>query len=227
MDPRSFYDSPWQQPLLTGAVGLVLGGAAALAAVRAQRTFLARWTVFFAAEALLDGWLTGNSSPLDPRGAAMTVASIVFVVLGDLRLYLLLSRYTRRAWTAGVFAEAFAWAFVPSLVIGVLKRAAPWAVSNLRHLFLVYELTALPLVMLWLQGFVPRRLARPEDAAERAWLSGAAAFFAAQYTLWIVSDVAILQGARWAWALRVVPNVMYYGLFVAWAWRAAPRELKG
>lgn len=226
MNLRAFYESSWQQPGLTGLLGLVLGGAAALAAVRARKTFLARWTMLFAVEALLDAWLTGYSSPLPPNGLAATAASIVFVVLGDLRIYLLFARYTRRAWSPAVFAEAFGWAFAPSLLIAVLKRAAPWAVSNLRHLFLIYELAALPLVMLWLQGFVPRRLARPEDAPARAWLSGAAAFFAAQYFLWIVSDVAILQGARWGWALRVLPNVMYYGLFVAWAWRGAPPELK-
>jgi len=227
MNLRVFYESPLQQPGLTGLIGLIAGGAAALAAMRAQKTFLSRWTLLFALEALLDGWLTGASSPLDPRGAGATAAAIVFVVLGDLRLYLLLARYTRRAWGPAVFAEAFAWAFAPSLVIAALKRLAPWAVSNNRHIFLIYELCALPLLMLWLQGFVPRRLSRPEDAAERAWLSGATAFFAAQYTLWVLADVAILQRASWGWGLRVVPNVMYYGLFVAFAWRSAPPGLKG
>lgn len=226
MDLRAFYESSLQQPGLVGLVGLVAGGAAAVAAARSRRGFLSTWTVLFAAQILVDAWLTGYSSPLDPSGAAATAAAVVFVLLGDLRLYLLLARFTRRAWSAAVFAEAFAWAFAPSLLIALLKRAAPWTVANLRHIFLIYELAALPLVVIWWRALVPRRLAGSDHAPTRAWLAGLGAFFAAQYALWIAADVLILRGAAWAWGLRVIPNVLYYGLFVAWAWRTAPRELR-
>ena len=222
MDLRQFYESPAQQPYLIGLIGLVAGGAAAIAAVRG-RGFLARWTALFAVEALIDCYLTGYGSPLDPNGAAMTVAGVAFVFLGDLRLYLLTARFTRTRWSRAALGEATAWAFAPSLLIAILKRAAPWVVPDLRHIFLVYELAALALLLVWWRAVLPRRDAAPDT---RRWLSAALAFFVAQYALWAGSDVLILAGAPWAWGLRVVPNAMYYGLFVAFVWRRSPTELR-
>lgn len=230
MSLRGFYESAWQQPNLLGALGLILGGAAAWAASRGRATdprqrFLARWTQLFALEALLDCVLTGASSPLGQNTPAMTVAAVVFVVLGDLRLYLLLARLSRPRWTGVALAEALGAALAPSLVIAALKRLAPWLVANGRHIFLIYELTALIPLALWGFALLPARLRdAPED---RRWLGGAVAFFAAQYALWASADVGILLGADLAWGLRVVPNAMYYALFVAWVWRAAPKGLRG
>ncbi len=230
MSLQGFYESAWQQPNLLGALGLLLGGAAAWAASRRRPTdlrqaFLARWTQLFALEALLDCVLTGYSSPLGQNTPAMTVAAVVFVIVGDLRLYLLLARLSRPHWSAVALVEALAASLAPSLVIAALKRLAPWLVANGRHIFLIYELTALIPLALW--GFVllPGRLRdAPED---RRWLRGAVAFFAAQYALWASADVGILAGADLAWGLRVVPNAMYYALFVAWVWRTAPKGLRG
>jgi hypothetical protein len=230
MSLRGFYESAWQQPNLLVALGLLLGGAAAWSASRrgatdARGAFLARWTQLFALEALIDCVLTGSSSPLGQNTPAMTVAAVVFVIVGDLRLYLLLARLSRPRWSAVALAEALAASLAPSLVIAALKRLAPWLVANGRDIFLVYELTALIPLALWGFALLPGRL---RDAPEeRRWLRGAVAFFAAQYVLWASTDVGILQGADLAWGLRVVPNVMYYSLFVAWVWRTAPRGLRG
>ena len=230
MSLQGFYESAWQQPNLLGALGLLLGGAAAWAASRRRPTdprqaFLARWTQLFALEALLDCVLTGYSSPLGQNTPAMTVAAVVFVIVGDLRLYLLLARLSRPRWSGVALVEALAASLAPSLVIAALKRVAPALVANGRNIFLIYELTALIPLALW--GFVllPARLQNaPED---RRWLRGAVGFFAVQYALWASADVGILAGADLAWGLRVVPNLMYYALFVAWVWRTAPKGLRG
>jgi hypothetical protein len=126
---QGFYESAWQQPNLLGALGLLLGGAAAWAASRRRPTdlrqaFLARWTQLFALEALLDCVLTGYSSPLGQNTPAMTVAAVVFVIVGDLRLYLLLARLSRPHWSAVALVEALAASLAPSLVIAALKRLA-------------------------------------------------------------------------------------------------------
>lgn len=230
MSLQGFYESAWQQPRLLGALGLLLGGAAAGAASRGRATdprqaFLARWTQLFALEALIDCVLTGASSPLGQNTPAMTAAAVVFVILGDLRLYLLLARLSRPRWRGAALAEALGAALAPSLVIAALKRLAPWLVANGRHIFLIYELTALIPLALWGFALLPARLR--EVPEERRWLVGAVAFFAAQYALWAAADVGILWGADLAWGLRVVPNAMYYALFVAWVWRTAPKGLRG
>jgi hypothetical protein len=227
---QGFYESAWQQPNLLGALGSLLGGAAAWAAARRRPTdprqaFLARWTQLFALEALLDCVLTGYSSPLGQNTPAMTVASVVFVIVGDLRLYLLLARLSRPRWSTAALVEALAASLAPSLVIAVLKRAAPALVANGRNIFLIYELTALIPLACWGLVLLPGRLqSAPED---RRWLRGAVGFFAVQYALWASADVGILAGADLAWGLRVAPNLMYYALFVAWVWRTAPKGLRG
>ena len=230
MSLRGFYESAWQQPNLLGALGLLLGGGAAWAASRRgaadpRAAFLARWTQVFAVEALLDCALTGYSSPLGQNTPAMTAASVVFVILGDLRLYLLLARLSRPRWSAVALAEALAASLAPSLVIAALKRLAPWLVANGRHIFLIYELAALLPLALWGLALLPGRLRDAPD--ERRWLRGAVGFFAVQYALWAAADVGILAGLDLAWGLRVVPNAMYYAGFVAWVWRTAPRGLRG
>lgn len=230
MSLRGFYDSAWQQPNLLGALGLLLGGAAAWAASRQRatdprQTFLARWTQLFALEALLDCVLTGASSPLGQNTPAMTLAAVVFVVLGDLRLYLLLARLSRRAWSGRAWVEALLFALAPSLLIALLKKAAPGVVANGRHLFLLYELGALLPLALWGLVWLPWRLR--DDPEALRWLRRAVGFFAAQYALWATADVGILLGFDLAWGLRVVPNAMYYSVFVAWVWRTAPQGLRG
>lgn len=227
MDPRAFYESSWQQPFLLGLIGAAAGGAAAWSASTAGRGgFLARWTQLFALAAIADCVLTGYSSPLGQNTPAMTAASVFFVILGDLRLYLLTARFTRAQGTRGAYLEALVWALAPSLLIAALKRLAPWTVADGRHIFLTYELAALVPLGLWWAVLAPQRLAAAASAPTLRWLRGVLGFFAAQYALWALADVGILRGAPLAWALRVAPNAMYYGLFVCWAWFTAPPELR-
>jgi hypothetical protein len=60
---------------------------------------------------------------------------------------------------------------------------------------------------------------------DRRWSLFATHFEIAQYALWALADVIILGGHDVGYALRLVPNTMYYVLylpFVAWS---APRDL--
>ena len=50
-------------------------------------------------------------------------------------------------------------------------------------------------------------------------------FEIAQYVLWAGADVVILSGHDVGYLLRLLPNAMYYALFVPFAWWSAPEEL--
>ena len=55
---------------------------------------------------------------------------------------------------------------------------------------------------------------RARARSHAALLLGRARVRALYYALWAVADVAILSGRDWGWALRLVPNQLYYGLLV-------------
>jgi hypothetical protein len=44
------------------------------------------------------------------------------------------------------------------------------------------------------------------------------AFVCAYYVVWTTADALVLRGHEWGWGLRVVPNVLYYGAFVPFAY---------
>ena len=201
MSPAQIYSSPWHHPGLL--LPLSLAGLAYVLVLRARHPhawspFLRAWLLAWAVEIALDASLTGFATPLHGHPGAERVASIVFVILGDLRAYLLLERLAS-----------------PS-------RHSPSVFASGRHVFLFYESLSIALFALWRFAIVPRL--GPSASASLA--RDVATFFLVQYALWASSDVLILSGIDLAYLLRIVPNVLYYGLFVAFvAWRA-PRELR-
>lgn len=222
MSPSQIYSSPWHHPGLL--LPLALGGLAYVLALRSRHPaawspFLRAWLLGWAIEIVLDASLTGFATPLHGHPSAERVASIVFVILGDLRAYLLLERLVSpsRSWPS-TLARALAWSLVASVAVAVATRVAPGSFAATRNIFLFYELLSLALFSLWRFALIPRRA--PELARD------VATFFLVQYALWASSDVLILSGVEPAYLLRIVPNVLYYGLFVAFvAWRA-PRDLR-
>lgn len=222
MSPAEIYASPWHHPGLL--LPLSLAGLAYALVRRARGVspdFLRAWLLAWGLEIVLDASLTGFASPLHGHPAAERVAAIAFVILGDLRAYLLLERLSAplRPWPA-TWARALAWSFVASLAVAAATRVAPATFGPTRHVFLFYEALSLGLFAAWRFALLPRRarsLAAPELGLARA----VAAFFVAQYALWVGCDVLILAGVDLAYLARIVPNALYYGAFVAFvAWRA-------
>ena len=229
MSPAEIYASPWHHPgtlLPLALVGLAVALARRARGRDADPAFLRAWLLWWGLEIVLDASLTGFATPLHGHPGAERVASIAFVILGDLRAYLLLERLTApsRRWSS-TWARALGWSLVASLAVAAATRVAPATFAATRHVFLFYELVSLGLFAAWRLVLIPRRAAAT-DAPAAALARDVAAFFLVQYALWITSDVLILSGVDLAYLLRLAPNVLYYGCFVAFvAWRA-PRGMR-
>lgn len=66
---------------------------------------------------------------------------------------------------------------------------------------------------------VPARVP-PSEPRLRAYLRAILLYVAVYYALWAAADVFILNGIDAGWALRIVPNQLYYGLFVPFTYWA-------
>ncbi len=216
---RALYDSPLLDPLL-----FWIGGAALLLAVARRLPLLYAYLVAFGLSILADATLTGPWSPIAPGSRVATVASVLFVILGDLRYFVVLAR--ARATGASIAKSGWLMAIGTSLIVPILSFAAgeafPAAFANGRVQFLAYELAFFALVLTLRVG--ARRLA-PGGAAYARWAARTSDFELCQYGLWALADVVVLSGYDAGFLLRVVPNVMYYVLFLPFVAWTAPREL--
>jgi hypothetical protein len=223
-DFQAVYDSPWHHPFLSWMGTAVLLGGIALAR---RVPFLTAFVLMGAAEIALDAWFTGAWAPLPQGHPALQPLAIGFVVLGDWRFFVLVERYARPPgetpplWR--VLAVSLVWALGVPVVQGVMTRVLPELFSDLRHTFLAYELGFLALALGLRFGLVGRRLEGCSPGIRR-YVLALAEFEALQYALWAGADLLILSGQSWALALRIVPNVLYYAGFLAFAYLMAPRE---
>jgi hypothetical protein len=178
--------------------------------------FVRGFAIVFAAQTILDPICTGPLvRALGAPAAASTAVMLLFVLLGDLRVFLLIFglldpgplRRTLRAaalWTLLVPAA--------SLPVYAAMRAV-WPGLAMQWLWLVYE-AAFAALALWLRGRVVPRRAGARPALSR-YLRGVALYVAAYYALWAAADALILIGGLdLGWLLRVIPNQLYYAFFV-------------
>lgn len=219
------YDSPLHQPALVVAMSVV----ALLYAAQARRggslrRFVGVWAALFGVEIVVDAVLTASSSPLLPaHGGVLQALAIAFVLLGDVRAYVLVERATRPDGAANrALASGVAVGSLVSVLMAAPARLVPAMQRDARWIFLAYEALALALALGWRFVVLPRR--REVDPARARWGREVMGFVALQYGLWALADVVILAGASEGFALRLVPNVMYYGAFVGFAVARAPRE---
>lgn len=219
VDWRGIYDSGWHHP----GLAFVLCAAAAVVVLRQVPAGPLRHALlFFTATTALDAWLTGALTPLPAGGALAQNVSIAFVILGDLRLFVLLERFRCDTRWLPAIARAVALSLVVPVAQAIALHAAPEAFTEQRRIYLVYELFFVALGAGLLLLRYPSRAAR---SPALAWYgTRLVAFFVVQYALWVVSDVLILSGVEGAFALRLVPNALYYGLFLVFAAWRAPAE---
>jgi hypothetical protein len=179
-----------------------------------EMRFFGRYAVGFQLAILSDAALQGELSPLG--GVTATASAIVFVVLGDLRFFILLERFGFRRrhawWTAAALALIVP---IGSTLLRPLLPAEP------RYLFLAYELMFAALALTLRLGVLPRC-----DGPHGDWLRSLTGFVLVQYALWALADALILTGIDSGYLLRVVPNAMYYAGFLPFAWFSAPRSLR-
>jgi hypothetical protein len=183
---------------------------------------VAAWALVFALETLLDPWATG------PLARALgwqdrwphTAVMFLFVLLGDFRIFLLLSHLAARERAlARSLREAAAWTLLVPVAAGALRGALGLVAGELpgQVLWLIYELVFAALA-LWLRArLLPARVG-PGWPPLVGFLRAVCAYVALYYGLWATADVLILVGVDAGWALRVIPNQLYYGLTVPFVW---------
>lgn len=187
--------------------------------------FLRLYALGFAVETLIDPVATGPLVGALGWGATgATLSGLLFVLLGDFRVYwLVFALADRRPATGAPLRRALL--FTPIVAIGgfAINAALGTVFGEMpgQVLWLCHELLFVA-VALWLRHTaiaaveVPRR-----DALRRV-----CAFVITYYGLWAASDALILAtGNDVGWLLRVLPNQLYYGLWVPTAYFALRDEL--
>jgi hypothetical protein len=207
---EAFYASALQHPLL-----LWLAAAAGLAIALRRRDLHAsvrRYAVALFALSVLDAWLTTH-----PHGS---VVPLFFVIAGDAR-YLLLLEAARPTGAIAIAPRGLARALALSLVVPIVSQLLTSALAGPgaqpRVLFLIYELLFCALALALLRWH-PNVRALP-------WLRGVTRFVLLYYALWATADIVLLATrADLGFALRVVPNALYYGGLIAAIGRLAPPQ---
>lgn len=194
------------------------GGAAPEAA-----GFVAWWCTLFALETLIDPIATGpfvRALGVDGEPAG-TAVMVLFVLLGDFRMLWLVLALARpeRAPARAAGPAALLTLAVPAVALayeGLRRAALPGVDPN--SIWLVYELAFLALALLLRARLVPARVG-PERPGLRGVLRAVLGWVGVYYALWATSDVLIqLGGLDAGWALRVVPNQLYYAFSVPFVW---------
>lgn len=205
---EAFYGSFAQHPVLLWIAAIVATlFCFTLPLERSTRRYCAALCLV----SLLDAWLTsthvvGLGTLTAPYAS---VVPLTFVLIGDFRFLFLIFAATREGGIApsarAFFSGAALCALVPLASQGVVSLVAS---STPRLLFLIYETLFVTLVAALLR-FHPRLRAIP-------WLRRVSFFVLTYYSLWALADLLLLStGIDLAFALRVVPNTLYYGGFIA------------
>lgn len=219
---QDFYASDLQSPLLLlVAPALFLLWRAARrdhgpGALPAHAGFVAAWCLGFAIQTMIDPLSTGPLvRALDLDGLGAQAVMVLFVLLGDFRIWWLVFH------SAEPGPAALLRALVPTLAIPIGAYAGSAGLAALvpglpgQWLWLLHEASFL-VTALWLRArWLPRRV---EDPALRGFLSAVLLYSAAYYLLWASADVIILAGSDLGWALRVLPNQLYYSFCVPFVW---------
>lgn len=208
---HDFYYGAWQQPWALWVAPfafLVWRGVAAPPGPGARpeaAPFVRLWCTLFALETLLDPLATGPLGRALGEGAASTGLGLLFVLLGDFRIWWL--AFGLAAPCAGLRPALLATAAVPVLAwLATQALGAAFGALPAQALWLAHES-----VFLALAAFLARR---QSDRFARAVLAYAVVY----YALWAACDALILAGVDEGWLIRCIPNQLYYGLSVPFVW---------
>ena len=185
-------------------------------------SFVSTYCVVFALETIIDPLATRPLASALGGGAAATALGLLFVLLGDFRVYLLLFHL---ASTGRDLAASTRRALVFTPIVAVSAFAISWALGALLGelppyvLYLSHELLFVGMMwLLWRRVLAPARRHHPEPVVR--FLGAVAGYVAFYYALWASADVLILLGVDAGYALRVVPNQLYYAFYVPFVWWA-------
>jgi hypothetical protein len=231
---QAAYESAAHHPGVAWIVTLGLVVALAASWSKTSR-FIRVYLTIFAIEIVSDAYFTGALAPKSVTEVEWKnlTAAITFVIVGDYRFFVLVERFAPPAAppssTAGpisAWLKAIPWAFTVPLTWTFFYETKLIAMPDLYAKFFVYEVMFVILAVVLRFGVLPRRLASTRPAA-KAYVLRLMDFELAQYVLWALADVVIRRGeSEPGYLLRIVPNVMYYGGFLLFAWRTAPADIR-
>jgi hypothetical protein len=220
---EAFYASSIQHPVLLW----VAAGLALLSCVsrRDLDPGVKGYCAILTALSLADAWLTSAEvyGVGELSAPVARVVSVFFVLAGDYRYLLLLFAATReggiQTTPRGLVTAAILTAIVP-LGSQAIVAQMPAAQGEPRALFLVYEVSFFVLagvLAIWHRG-----------TRRAPWLAPVSGCVMLTYALWAAADAVILAtGSDLGFAVRVLPNLLYYGGLIAvigWAGERAARR---
>lgn len=181
--------------------------------------FARYYAIFFAIETLLDPFATGLVSRWVGLGDPLaTYLVILFVLLGDFRVFLLVFAVLgSRTGLPSIAVRACRWTLVVPIFAWGTTRLLEGAVGELpaQTIWIVYELGFLALAIFLELVTIDRRA----DGQRARYLRGLARYVALYYALWASADLLITVGGfDWGWALRVIPNQLYYAFWIPFAY---------
>jgi hypothetical protein len=212
---EAFYASAWQHPIALWLATLT--NAALGLARRDLDPSLRRYVLALTALSLADAWLTAThvyGIGSLPASLASAVP-LFFVLAGDFR-YLLLWEAATPDGAIRVGARGVLRALALTAIVPILAQLVT-AGQDARVLFFVYEVAFCALTLALLRWH-PR-------APDLPWVRAVSRFVLIYYGLWALSDAIILAtGSDLGFALRVIPNLLYYGGLLAAIARLAPAD---
>ena len=210
---HAFYYAGWQWPWALLVVpffwSVVRSVAAGPRPADEAARFVRLWSTLFLFETMLDplanGWAKGAGA-----GPEQAVA-VLFVLLGDLRIYWLVFALGRPGGSA---MRALGWAALASAGVPVVAWLATSAFALAGELpgqvlWLTHELLFVA-VAVWLA----RRWVPGAAGAHVRFVQRVLGYVAGYYALWAAADVLILCEVDAGWLVRTVPNQLYYAFTV-------------
>lgn len=212
---HAFYYGAWQSPwallVVPFAWGILRMVARRPGATAGVDHFVRVWAAICLIETMLDP--VANALASDAPAGVGTAVGLIFVLLGDFRIYWLVFALAEGASTlaAGLARAAIATAVVPiaayaiSTLLGMGMVEVPGQV-----LWLVHESLFVAVCVFLARSWVPGNVPPQWQPFARRVLG----YVAAYYALWAAADVLILAGVDAGWLVRCVPNQLYYAFTV-------------
>lgn len=175
--------------------------------------FIAVFCLVWTVETLLDPIVGGPIARALgwSDGLAGSAILFLFVYLGDLRVFVLIFGLAE----TGSLRRAMAFALIVPIATGLVYGTAAWWNPGLpgQWMWLIYELGFVIMAVWLVRHWIPGHCGRDREAL-RSMLSSCGAYVATYYALWATCDTLILLGIDEGWGLRMLPNQLYYALWV-------------
>lgn len=184
--------------------------------------FLDLYAIAFGITIFLDPIATGpftRAAGIEDSIAGSAVA-FCFVYLGDLRVFVLLFGLAQLDSPGRALLRAAAYALAVPIAAGLIFAAGQQLDPALAGgwLWVIHELLFLAWILWFRQRWIDRHVS-DEQGETRRYLRDVCLLVACYYALWPISDLLVLLGSVDAgWALRMIPNQLYYAFFIPWTW---------